>query len=236
MSREFIIRSESKLPGMVLRGFGMSEHFMSTITRANDPIERRRGYDGRLLPGCEIEVWGENGEKLPFLEPGEMAVRGPSSVGGYFTHVEETARSFIDGWQLTGDIITLDSEGYIKVVGRKKEIIIRGGENISPQEIESVIMKAQSIPPFMVVGISDERLGERVGLVYEGGSATCSFEEIIQILSDADVSKFKWPEVLISVESLPRTALGKIRRGVVSNAVRSDFKDETLVVLSRESR
>ena len=236
MSREFIIRSESKLPGVVLRGFGMSEHFMSTITRADDPIEKRRDCDGRVLPGCEIQVWNENGQEVPFGEPGDMAVRGPSTVGGYFTHPEETLRSYVNGWQLTGDIITIDKEGFIKVVGRKKEIIIRGGENISPQEIENVIMRVPEIPPFLVVSVPDERLGERVGFVYEGSTGECTFEQILKILSDADVAKYKWPEVLISVEKLPRTALGKIKRGAVRNAVLSDFKEEDLVVLARETR
>jgi len=236
MSSEFIIRSESKLPGIVLRGFGMSEHFMSTITRVNDPIDKRRNNDGRLLPGCEVEVWGENQEKLPFGQPGEMAVRGPSVVGGYFTHPDETKRSYVDGWQLTGDIITLDSEGFIKVVDRKKEIIIRGGENIAPQEIEQIIMRNPKIPPFIIVGVPDERLGERVGMVFEGSSTNCSFEQILEILASAEVAKYKWPEVLISVAELPRTSLGKIRRGVVRNAVRTDFKEENLEVLSKELR
>ena len=236
MSSEFIIRSESKLPGIVLRGFGMSEHFMSTITRVNDPIEKRRNNDGRLLPGCEVEVWGENGEKLPFGQPGEMAVRGPSAVGGYFTHPDETVRSYVDGWQLTGDIITLDSEGFIKVVDRKKEIIIRGGENIAPQEIEQVIMRNPQIPPFIIVGVPDERLGERVGMVFEGSPSSCSFERILDILANAEVAKYKWPEVLMSVAELPRTSLGKIRRGVVRNAVRTDFREEDLVLLLKEIR
>jgi acyl-CoA synthetase (AMP-forming)/AMP-acid ligase II len=236
MSSEFIIRSESKLPGIVLRGFGMSEHFMSTITRVNDPIEKRRNNDGRLLPGCEVEVWDDNQEKLPLGQPGEMAVRGPSAVGGYFTHPDETVRSYVGGWQLTGDIITLDSEGFIKVVDRKKEIIIRGGENIAPQEIEQIIMRNPKIPPFIIVGVPDERLGERVGMVFEGPSTNCSFEQILEILASAEVAKYKWPEVLMSVTELPRTSLGKIRRGVVRNAVRTDFKEENLELLSKELR
>lgn len=236
MSSEFIIRSESKLPGMVLRGFGMSEHFMSTITRVNDPIEKRRNNDGRLLPGCEIEVWDDNQEKLPLGQPGEMAVRGPSAVGGYFTHPDETVRSYVGGWQLTGDIITLDSEGFIKVVDRKKEIIIRGGENIAPQEIEQIIMRNPKIPPFIIVGVPDERLGERVGMIFEGSSTNCSFEQILEILASAEVAKYKWPEVLMSVAELPRTSLGKIRRGVVRNAVRTDFKEENLELLLKEIR
>lgn len=236
MSSEFIIRSESKLPGIVLRGFGMSEHFMSTITRVNDPIEKRRNNDGRLLPGCEVEVWDDNQEKLPLGQPGEMAVRGPSAVGGYFTHPDETVRSYVGGWQLTGDIITLDSEGFIKVVGRKKEIIIRGGENIAPQEIEQIIMRNPKIPPFIIVGVPDERLGERVGMVFEGPYTDYSFEQILEILASAEVAKYKWPEVLMSVTELPRTSLGKIRRGVVRNAVRTDFKEENLELLSKELR
>jgi acyl-CoA synthetase (AMP-forming)/AMP-acid ligase II len=188
------------------------------------------------LPGCEIEVWDDNQEKLPLGQPGEMAVRGPSAVGGYFTHPDETVRSYVGGWQLTGDIITLDSEGFIKVVDRKKEIIIRGGENIAPQEIEQIIMRNPKIPPFIIVGVPDERLGERVGMVFEGSSTNCSFEQILEILASAEVAKYKWPEVLMSVAELPRTSLGKIRRGVVRNAVRTDFKEENLELLLKEIR
>jgi len=236
MSAEFVMQSEKKLPGLVLRGFGMSEHFMSTITRPEDPIERKRNFDGRELPGCEIQVWDENGTPLPPGTPGEMAVRGPSIVAGYFTHPEETERCYVRGWQLTGDIITRDEAGYIRVVGRKKEIIIRGGENISPIEIETVIMKSALTPACMVVGIPDERLGERVGLVYEMNQDPIDFPALLQFLAEADLARYKWPEVLIGIKEFPRTALGKIRRGQVGRAVLADFKDGELEVLSRIAR
>jgi acyl-CoA synthetase (AMP-forming)/AMP-acid ligase II len=233
MSQPFIEAAERALPGIVLRGFGMSEHFMSTITRPDDPPIKRQTRDGRPLPGVEIQVWDGEGRQLPVGSPGEMVVRGPSSVGGYFTHPDETRATFVEGWQRTGDIVSLDEEGFIAVVDRKKEIIIRGGENISPQEIEQILGRHEDMPPLVVVGIPDERLGEKVGVVVEAPPEGCTLDACAQILADAHVARHKWPQVLIAVAELPRTSLGKIRRGSVRTAVRAGLANGELTVLGR---
>jgi len=212
MSADFVRRAEATLGGSVLRGFGMSETFMLTITRPQDPVEARLNHDGRALPGCELEIRDESGAAVAPGTPGELFVRSPSLVDGYFTDPEQTATAFVDGWFRTGDIATLSTEGYLTITDRKKEIVIRGGENISPQELEQVLSGIARLPPFAVTGVPDERLGERVAFVYEG-DVPVTLERLRDLLASTQLAKYKWPEVSVHVDELPRTALGKIQRG-----------------------
>lgn len=220
MEHNFVPKVERALGGKVLRGFGMSEHFMSTITRPDDPAEKRATRDGRPLPGVRLEAWDEEGRPVGVGVRGEMAYRGPSLIGGYFTDSNELEQTFVDGWQLTGDLITIDAEGFIEVVDRKKEMIIRGGENVSPQEIEDVLRDA-GLSAFAVVAVPEERLGEQVALVVEP-SESIDLPRMREVLRSAGMAKYKWPEVVISLEELPRTSLGKLQRGVLRR-VAADF-------------
>lgn len=213
MQPGFVPEAERALGGRVLRGFGMSEHFMSTITRPDDPDAKRATRDGRALPGVVLQAWDEDGNDVGVGTPGEMVYRGPSLIGGYFTDPLETERTFVDGWQRTGDLVVLDADGFIEVVDRKKEMIIRGGENISPQEIEDVLRDA-GLSAFAVVAIPHERLGEQVALVFERRE-DLHLPKVQGLLARAGVAKYKWPEVLIPLAELPRTPLGKLQRGVL---------------------
>ncbi|NYE18447.1 class I adenylate-forming enzyme family protein [Microbacterium immunditiarum] len=212
MSADFVRRAEAALGGKVLRGFGMSETFMLTITRPDDPMEARLSHDGRALPGCELEIRDERGVVVTAGTPGELFVRSPSLVDGYFTDPAETAAAFDRGWFRTGDIATLTAEGYLTITDRRKEIVIRGGENISPQELEQVLSGFTHLPSFAVTGVPDERLGERVVFVHEG-DAPVTLERLRELLASTSLAKYKWPEVSLHVDELPRTALGKIQRG-----------------------
>jgi len=207
--------AERMLGGRLLRGFGMSECFMVTITRPDDPADARATMDGRPLPGCELQVWDVDDRPLPPGEPGELVVRGPSHVGGYFTDPLESARTFTGGWQRTGDIAVLDERGFLAVVDRKKEIIIRGGENISPQELEQVLRDLGGLPPLAVVSVPDVRLGERVAVLYEGEHGTVTLERLHGMLAEHGVARYKWPELVAATDELPRTSLGKLQRGQV---------------------
>lgn len=213
MEPSFVPRAERALGGRILRGFGMSEHFMATITRPDDPEEKRATRDGRALPGVRLEVWDDAGRVLPAGSPGEMVYRGPSSIGGYFTDPAETERTFQEGWQRTGDIVVIDAEGFIEVIDRKKEMIIRGGENISPQEIEDVLRGA-GLAACAVVGVPDDRLGERAALVCERATGI-DLPSAQDLLRKAGIAKYKWPELVVTLDELPRTALGKLQRGMV---------------------
>ncbi|HEY0639904.1 MAG TPA: class I adenylate-forming enzyme family protein [Pseudonocardiaceae bacterium] len=207
--------AERLLGGRLLRGFGMSECFMVTITRPDDPDDARSVCDGRALPGCELAVWGDDDRPLPPGTPGELVVRGPSQVGGYFTDPEESARTFVGGWQRTGDVAVLDERGFLSVVDRRKEIIIRGGENISPQELEHVLRELGGLPPLAVVSVPDERLGERVALLYEGPPGAVTLDDLHRMLADRGLARYKWPELVAATDELPRTSLGKLQRGQV---------------------
>lgn len=219
MPDSFVRDAEAALGGQVLRGFGMSECFMVTITRPDDPPNRRANRDGRALPGCELDLWDAAGRSLGPDEPGELVVRGPSLTGGYFTDPEETQRTYTLGWQRTGDIATVDRDGFLSVVDRRKEVIIRGGENISPQEVEQYLSADPDLPALLVTAVPDDRLGERAAVVYEGLPGALTLERIRKILANTGLSRYKWPEVVIALDELPRTPLGKIQRGAVKRLI-----------------
>ena len=204
---------ENLAGGVVLRGFGMSEHYFSTMMRPTDPPEKRAQTDGRNLPGCECAVVDDDLNPVAVGEVGEIAYRGPSLVDGYFTSEAETAKAFVRGWQLSGDLARLDSEGFLTVVDRKKDIVIRGGENISPLELEKILVHHPKIAEIAIVGYPDDRLGERVcAVVLPKAGEALTLAEVTSFLAEHEVARFKHPERLELVESFPRTELGKIRK------------------------
>jgi cyclohexanecarboxylate-CoA ligase len=204
---------ERSADGVLLRGFGMSEHFFSTMMRPYDPLERRTQSDGRCLPGSECAVLDDDGQRVPTGAIGEIAYCGPSLVDGYFTSEAETARTFVGGWQLSGDLARLDPDGYLTVVDRKKDLVIRGGENISPVELEKILLHHPSVAEIAVVGFPDLRLGERVcAVVLPTTGATITLDDLCTFLADRHVDRYKHPERLEIVNDFPRTELGKIRK------------------------
>jgi cyclohexanecarboxylate-CoA ligase len=207
--------------GRVLRGFGMSEHFFSTMMRPYDDRAKRATTDGRCLPGVECGVLDEDGRRVRPGELGEIAYKGPALVDGYFTSAAETTRAFVAGWQLSGDLGQIDSDGYLTVVDRKKDLIIRGGENISPLEIENVLLQHPLISEVAVVGYSDDRLGERICAVVKPIGEAPTLESLSAFLADHHVARHKHPERIALVQSFPRTELGKIRKQPVKKWLNS---------------
>ncbi len=222
---DLVTEFEEVAGGQILRGFGMTEHMMSGLCRPYDPLEKRALTDGRPLPGCEYGIVDpvDSSVFLPTGSVGELVYRGPALVDGYFTSEEETANTFVDGWQLTGDLAVLDEDGFMTIVDRKKDVIIRGGENISPLELENVLVQHPGIVEVAIVRYPDRRLGERVcAVVVPAADAALTLEGLCGFLSEREVARFKHPERLELVEELPRSNIGKVLKRVLEERFRQE--------------
>jgi long-chain acyl-CoA synthetase len=194
---------------VVLEGYGLSE--TSPVASFNQlGRERKPGSIGTPLPGVEMKVVDEDGNSLPCGEIGEIAVRGHNVMKGYWNRPEETAEVLKDGWLLTGDLARIDEDGYYFIVDRKKEMIIRGGFNVYPREIEEVLYEHPAILEAAVIGIPDEALGEEVGaaVVLRPG-ADASAGDIGAFVKDR-LAAYKYPRLVWFTDELPKGATGKI--------------------------
>jgi fatty-acyl-CoA synthase len=185
-----------------------------TMSRTDDPLELRVTTVGRLLPHCEGKIIDpETGKEQPPNTPGELVTRGYHVMKGYYKMPEATKVAVdADGWLHTGDIGEVDENGYYKITGRLKDMIIRGGENIYPREIEEFLYTHNAISDVQVVGVPDEKYGEEViafCILNRGASAT--EEELIEFVRNG-LSKYKAPRYIRFTESFPMTASGKIQK------------------------
>jgi acyl-CoA synthetase (AMP-forming)/AMP-acid ligase II len=186
----------------VLRLYGSTEVLVATWNRPWDDVELRRTTDGRPMSHVEVE-----------LHDGEIVTRGPNTCVGFFDDEERTAATFQDGWVRSGDIATIDDRGHLTMVGRKKEILIRGGLNIAPREIEELIVAFPEVERVAVIGLPDERLGERMcACVTLVDGALLDLATLVERLLSRGLAKFKLPEQLEVLEVLPMTASGKIQK------------------------
>jgi long-chain acyl-CoA synthetase len=193
----------------VLDTWGLSE--TSPATTLNRPGENRAGSVGRPIDGVEVRAVGEDGEALPAGETGQLAIRGHNVMKGYWRRPDATAAAITaDGWFLTGDLGRLDEDGYVYVVGRLKDMIIRGGLNVYPREVEEVLHRHPAVAEAAVVGFPDERLGEEVGaaVVLAPGESAAP-EELREWLRQR-VAPFKYPRHVWLLEELPKGPTGKI--------------------------
>lgn len=195
------------------RCYGSTE--MPTVSQCDpeDPLEKRLNTDGRPNPGVEVRIVDDLVEEVPPGEEGEVAARGAERFIGY-TDPEIEAASFIPGgWFLTGDIGRLDSDGYLAITDRKKDIIIRGGENISSREVEELLLAVPGIREAAAIGIPDPRLGERIcAVVSVDESSPVTLEAIDAAFRQIGVARQKTPESLILVGEFPRTPSGKVQK------------------------
>ena len=202
-----------KLSIHLMAVWGMSECGVVTTTRLDDPKEKVFGTDGVAVPGCTVKIVDpESREELPRGTEGLLLERGPATFIGYLKRPEAydvDAEGFFD----TGDLATMDEDGYIRITGRSKDIIIRGGENIPVVEVENILYRHPDVIDCAVVAMPDERLGE-LGCCFvtlrEG--ATMGFQDMIQFLKDNKLAKNYLPEHLEVVNDMPRTASGKIQK------------------------
>lgn len=220
-SLEFIISGSAPLPLAVIEafekkfsaeireGYGLSEA-APVVSAHQDGMTVKHGSVGKPIPGIEVKIVDENGDEVPQGEIGELIVKGDNVSPGYYRLEEETKKTIKDGWLRTGDLVRMDEDGYLYIVDRKKDLIIRGGLNIYPRDVEEVIAKHDGVAEVAVIGVPDERMGEEiVACVVKKPNATVSEEELIHY-SQQKLAKYKTPRKIVFLKQLPRNGVGKV--------------------------
>ncbi|GMB08833.1 fatty acid--CoA ligase family protein [Thermolongibacillus altinsuensis] len=201
---------EKKFQVIVSEGYGLSE--ASPVTCFN-PLDRPRkpGSIGTSVINVENKVVNEFGEEVPVGEVGELIVRGPNVMKGYYKMPEETAHTIRDGWLYTGDLAKMDEEGYFYIVDRKKDMIIVGGYNVYPREVEEVLYSHPDIVEAAVIGVPDPNFGEAVKCFVVSKNPNLTEQELIAYCSE-HLAKYKLPSSIEFLEEIPKNTTGKILR------------------------
>lgn len=222
--RALVQRATERLQAHIVSAYGMTENLLVTSTRLNDPPEKVFGTDGGPVPGAELRAVDPVGEVLGVDQEGELQSRGPCHFVGYHKRPELYGMD-AEGWFKTGDLGRIDADGYVRITGRAKDIIIRGGENVPVVEVEQVLHKHPAIQTAAVVGVPDARLGERAALyvTLRPGHAF-SLEDMKRYLQEQQMAKQYWPEFLCVLDDLPRTPSGKIQKFRLRETAREQFK------------
>jgi acyl-CoA synthetase (AMP-forming)/AMP-acid ligase II len=205
--------------------YGRSENMLTTMCSVTDAPERSATSDGRALMGAEVKIVDEVGHEVARGEEGDIAYRGPSHMIEYFVDDEQTALLFTpDGFSRSGDLGRMDQDGFIRVTGRLKDIIIRGAMNISAREVEEHLLQHPAIANVAAVAMPDERLGEKVCayVVLADGTESLALDEVTAYLREHKVATQKLPERLELITALPMTATGKVQKHVL----RADIKEK----------
>ncbi len=207
-------------------GYGMTETGpLSTQTLPNDPIEMRVGSVGRALPNTEIKIVDEADRIVARGEPGELCVRGYNVMLGYWEDTERTAEDLDQThWMHTGDIADMDEDGYIRIVGRSKDMLIRGGENIYPREIEDFLYTHPRIEQVEVVGVPDPRLGEEIAACIRLGEGETLTEQEIRDFCKGQLAHFKIPRYVRFVDEYPMTVTGKVQKFVLRDQLKEELR------------
>lgn len=208
-SADLLINFEKRYGFPIIEAYGLSE---GTCGSTLNPVNgvRKAGTVGIPLPGQKIAIADFNGRHLPVGEIGEVLIQGENVMRGYLNKPEETAKTIVNNWLHTGDIGRIDDEGYLSIVGRLKEMIIRGGENIYPKEIEDTLLELPEVLEAAVIGAADEKWGEVVlAFVSFKPDSECSIDLINQYCKQ-HLTRYKQPEKVIILSALPKNAVGKI--------------------------
>jgi acyl-CoA synthetase (AMP-forming)/AMP-acid ligase II len=207
-------RAGATLPNIkVLSLYGRSENLVTTTCSVTDDVSRALTSDGKAMPGAEVKIVDDSGNEVPRGAEGDIAYRGPAHMIEYLANPEETAALFTkDGFSKSGDLGKMTEDGYVRVTGRTKDIVIRGGMNISVREIEEHLAHHPALQAFSVVGMPDERLGERVCcfVVAASGHDAPTVEDLREFLLEQGMPIQKTPERVVAVDALPMTATGKV--------------------------
>ncbi|KKK37814.1 AMP-dependent synthetase [Mesobacillus campisalis] len=200
---------QEKFKAKVYEGYGLSEAApVVTSHRKNFPI--KPGSVGIPIPGVEVRIVDEDGVEVPAGEVGELVVRGDNVTNGYYERPDETEKILKDSWLHTGDMARMDEEGYVFIVDRKKDLIIRGGFNIYPRDVEEILNGHEAVSEAAVVGVPDERMGEEmVACIVKKNGSSVSEEELLLYCQD-HLAINKTPRKVVFMEALPRNGVGKI--------------------------
>lgn len=213
--RAMVREAKERLPGMsVFGGWGQTECGLVTMGHPNDPLEKIFSSDGRPLGAMEIRVLDFEGKEAAPGEVGRLQIQGPFLFMGYLNKIDTTRELFEGDWFDTGDLASIDQDGYLLIAGRTKDVIIRGGENIPVAYVEDVLYEHPKIDAVALVAIPHPRLQE-IGLaavILREGAETLTFAQMQEFLASKGVAKPYWPERLEVVTEFPRTASGKIQK------------------------
>ncbi|WP_370181231.1 class I adenylate-forming enzyme family protein [Rhodococcus wratislaviensis] len=206
-------RAEQTLGTTFLRVFGMSECLGHTTPLPADVPDVRLGRDGRPFPGTVVRAVDAHGAPLPPGRVGDAQVKGPSLFVGYArAGVPAPPELTADGFLPTGDLVEVAEDGSIRVMGRQKQIIIRGGRNIDINEVEAAIARIPTVSQVCVVPVPDELLGERAAALVVSTGDPITLDEVVAHLGDIEFPKFKWPEFVFTIDDLPQNRVGKLSR------------------------
>jgi cyclohexanecarboxylate-CoA ligase len=212
VSPELMRELQEKFDCFAFRSYGMTECPMVTCGRPGDALEKLHGSDGRPVPGASVRLVDEQGRPVPPGSEGEIELYGPQLCVGYLDPALNAAFT-ADGWFRTGDLAVADAEGFIRITGRRKDIIIRKGENLSAKGIEDDLSSHPSVADVAVIGVPDARSGERVcACAVLRPGATLSLADVRAFMQARGVMMQKIPEQLELLEELPRNATGKVRK------------------------
>ena len=206
------------------RSYGCTEHPSITGSYPETPHDKRVNTDGRPLPGVELRLVDDDGHDVGAGTPGEIWSRGPDCFIGYTDEVATDAAFSPDGWYMTGDIGVLDPDGYLAITDRKKDIIIRGGENVSAQEVEELLVRMSGVAEVAVVAAPDARMGE-VGCAFfrmQPDARPPTLADARAYLERAGLARQKWPEIVRDIEEFPRTPSGKVQKFVLRQGLREE--------------
>jgi fatty-acyl-CoA synthase len=200
--------------------YGMTEtspvSFQSSV---DDPIERRVTTVGRVMPHTEVKIVDEEGNTVPCGETGELCTKGYCVMPGYWNDEEKTKECLRDGWIFTGDLATIDDEGYCNIVGRLKEMVIRGGENLYPREIEEFLYRHEDIEAVQVFGVPDDKFGEELCAWIKPREGKSLTEQDIRDFCEGRISHFKVPRYIRFVDEFPMTVTGKVQKFQMRDAM-----------------
>ena len=205
--------------------YGMTETSpVSFQTSADDPLEKRVGSVGRIHPHVEVKIVDADGRIVAPGDTGELCTRGYSVMRGYWNDAEKTAEAIDQGrWMHTGDLATLDDEGYCNIVGRIKDMVIRGGENIYPREIEEFLYKHPKVQDVQVIGVPDVKYGEELcAWIKLKADVTCTDEEI-RSFCQGQIAHYKIPRYVKFVDAFPMTVTGKIQKFLMREQARKEL-------------
>jgi fatty-acyl-CoA synthase len=197
--------------------YGMTETSpVSTQTSCDDPLERRVSTVGRVHPHIEVKIVDSEGRIVPPGAPGELCTRGYSVMLGYWDDVDKTAQAIDRGhWMHTGDLATIDEEGYVNIVGRIKDMVIRGGENVYPREIEEFLFRHPKVEAVQVVGVPDPKYGEELCAWIKLKSGVAATPVEIQEFCKDQIAHYKIPRYIKFVDAFPMTVTGKVQKFIM---------------------
>ncbi|HJX87283.1 MAG TPA: AMP-binding protein, partial [Gemmatimonadales bacterium] len=227
-------RATRVLGTAVCGAFGTTETGLGTLASPFDSAAKMWGSDGRAMPGVALRIVDDDGTPLPPGAEGNFELTGPTVFEGYLDRPDLTAEVFTaDGWYRTGDLATIDDEGYLRITGRVRDVINRGGEKIPVSEIEQLIYTHPSVDDVAIVAMPDERLGERAcAFVTLAPGGKLTFSALQRFLDEHEVSKHYWPERLEIIAEIPRNAVGKIQKFLLREQA-AGLKPQRLTALSK---